>query len=54
MKGLIGIIFLVLDVIAIIDCLKSNKTAGKKALWIIVVLFVPLVGVILYYTVGRK
>ncbi len=54
MKGLIGLVILVLDVLAIIDVLKSNKDGGKKALWIILILVLPLAGLILYYLVGKK
>ena len=54
MKTLIGLVVLVLDIIAIMDCLKSDKDTGKKALWIILILFLPIVGLILYYLVGKK
>ena len=54
MKGLLGIIVLVLDILAIVDCVKSNKTNGQKALWIVVILILPLLGVILYYLIGKK
>jgi len=54
MGKLIGLIILVLDVLAIVDCVKSDKSTGKKALWIVLVLVLPLVGLILYYLVGKK
>ena len=54
MKGLLGIIILVLDVVAILDCIKSSKSTGKKALWVIVILVLPVVGLVLYYLMGRK
>jgi hypothetical protein len=54
MKGIIGLVILVLDIIAILDLLKSNKPGGQKALWIVLILLVPLVGLILYYLVGKK
>ena len=38
MKGLIGLIILVLDIVAILDCVKSDKTTGKKVLWVILIL----------------
>lgn len=31
MKALLGIVILVLDILAILDCLKSNKDAGEKS-----------------------
>ena len=54
MNNLIGLVILVLDIIAIIDVVKSNKDTGKKVLWIVLILILPLVGLILYYLVGRK
>ena len=55
MKGIIGLILLVLSILAIVDCVKSNKTGGKKALWIAIVLLLqPAIGVILYYLIGKK
>ena len=54
MRSLIGLVGLVLAIIAIVDCAKSNLETGKKALWIALILLLPLLGLILYYLVGRK
>jgi hypothetical protein len=54
MSGLIGIVVLVLDIIAIIDVLKSSADGGKKVLWILLILFLPLIGMILYFLLGKK
>ena len=54
MKGILGLIILVLDIIAIMDCVKSSKSNGQKALWIILILVLPVVGLILYYIIGKK
>lgn len=54
MQGILGIIILVLDILAIVDCVKSSKTTGQKALWIILILILPIVGLILYYLIGKK
>ena len=54
MRGLLGLVILVLDIIAIIDCVKSKMSVGKKVLWIILILILPLIGMILYFLVGRK
>ena len=54
MGGILGLIVFVLDVLAIVDCVKSGKDTGKKALWIILILVLPLVGLILYYFIGKK
>ena len=54
MNGILGLVILVLDIIVILDCVKSNKSSGHKALWIILILILPVVGLILYYLVGKK
>jgi len=54
MKGILGIIILVLDILAILDCVKSDKSGGQKALWIILILVLPIVGLVLYYLIGKK
>lgn len=54
MVGLLGLVVLVLDIIAIVDCLKSNADTVKKLLWILVILFLPLIGMLLYFLIGRK
>ena len=54
MGGLIGLVIFVLNVIAMIDALKSSLEAGKKVLWIGLILFLPVLGLILYYLLGRK
>ena len=54
MKGILGLIILVLDIIAILDCVKSDKSTGQKALWIIIILVLPAVGLIAYYLIGKK
>ena len=54
MKGILGFIILVLDILAILDCVKSSKRAGQKALWIILILVLPVVGLIAYYVIGKK
>ncbi|WP_297360344.1 PLDc N-terminal domain-containing protein [Acidiferrobacter sp.] len=52
--SLLGIVVVVLDVIAIISILLGSARVGHKVLWIVVVLLFPLVGMIVYYLVGRS
>jgi hypothetical protein len=54
MGRLISLLILVLDVVVIIDIIKSNKDSEKKILWIIAVVFLPVLGPILYYVIGKK
>lgn len=54
MGRLISLIIIVIDVVAIIDILKSSKDFEKKVLWMVVVILLPVLGPLLYYFVGRK
>lgn len=54
MGRLISFLILVIDIIVIIDIVKSSKDTEKKILWIIAVVFLPVLGPILYYFVGKK
>jgi len=48
------LLILVLDVIVILDILRSSKDSEKKILWVIAVIFLPVLGPILYYIIGKK
>jgi phospholipase D-like protein len=53
MYGLLGLVVLVLDIFAIVDCVKRNSDTGKIVLWVVLILFLPLLGMLLYFLVGR-
>lgn len=52
--GIVGLLVLVLDIIAILDAVQSSMDTGKKALWILLILILPVVGMILYFLIGKK
>lgn len=54
MNTILALVVLVLDIIAIIDVLKSSMATGKKVLWIILILVLPFVGMVLYFLIGKK
>ncbi|MBU0548900.1 MAG: PLD nuclease N-terminal domain-containing protein [Candidatus Omnitrophica bacterium] len=54
MQGILAVVIFLLDIIAIIDALKSSLETGKKVLWVILIFILPVVGLILYYLVGKK
>ena len=54
MGGILGLLILVLDIIAIVDVLKSSMDTGKRALWIILILVLPVIGMVLYFLIGKK
>ena len=52
--GIIGILVLIADIYAILKIAESSASTGKKALWIALVLVLPVIGVILWYLIGPK
>ena len=52
--SLVGAAVLFLDVLSILDVFKSGKDTEKKALWIVLILLLPLAGPLLYYLMGRR
>ena len=52
--SLFGILVLVLDLIAIVGVVLGSGTAGHKVLWTVVILIFPVVGMVLYYAIGRS
>lgn len=54
MDFLFGLVVLIANIWAIIDIVGSSKTIGMKFLWIALVLFLPVVGLLLYVIVGRN
>lgn len=41
-------------IIALVDILKNKFEGNDKIIWVLVVLFLNLLGAILYFTIGRK
>ncbi len=52
--GLFGLIILALDIWAIIKILQSGRSTGSKAVWIIVILLLPVLGLLLWLLFGRR
>ncbi|WP_280770097.1 PLD nuclease N-terminal domain-containing protein [Salipaludibacillus daqingensis] len=48
------ILSLVLMIVALIDCIKHDKTNGPQWIWILVIVFVNFFGPILYFLFGRR
>ena len=48
------IIQLILVVIALLDLKKRPGTRGPRWLWVVIILFVNLIGPILYFVVGKE
>lgn len=54
MTGILGLLVLVLDIVAIVDVLKSSMDTGKKTLWVVLIIFLPVIGMVLYFLLGNK
>ncbi|HYK72761.1 MAG TPA: PLD nuclease N-terminal domain-containing protein [Pseudoneobacillus sp.] len=50
----IFIIQFILILVAFIDLVRIEKTNGPKWLWAIIILFVNIIGPILYFVIGRR
>ena len=50
--GLFGLLVLVGDIFAIIKVLQSRSPDGKKILWILLIVILPLIGLIVWYFAG--
>ena len=54
-QSIIGIVVLVFFIWMLIDCIQNkNLDSTKKIIWVLVILFVPLLGPLIYYFVGRS
>jgi hypothetical protein len=54
MFQLFSLVILILDVIVMMEIWKSTKDMEKKILWTVAVIFLPVLGLIIYYFIGRK
>ena len=52
--GLLGLIWLVLVVYAVVKTVQSSAGTGAKVLWIVLILLFPLLGFILWLLLGPK
>ncbi len=46
--------FIALPLIALIDILRSEFTNYNKLIWLLVIIFLSILGVLLYFIIGRK
>jgi hypothetical protein len=51
-SGIFGVIIFVLDIYAVLKIVQSSESTGWKAVWIAVVLLLPVLGLILWFLFG--
>lgn len=52
--GFIGLIVLALDIWAFINILQSGAGTGSKVMWILLILFLPIIGFIIWLFAGPR
>jgi len=51
---ILGLLHLILFLIAAFEILTSKRPLLEKVLWLLLIFLLPLIGLIIYYLVGRK
>ena len=52
--SLMGLVVLLLDIIAIVSVIGGHSKPERKVLWTLAILLLPLIGMMLYYFLGRS
>lgn len=52
--GIGGILVLIADIWAILNVLQSGADNLKKAIWVVIILILPVAGVILWFFLGPR
>ncbi|MFK7857430.1 MAG: PLDc N-terminal domain-containing protein [Granulosicoccus sp.] len=53
-SGVLGFLWLIISVWAIVRTVQSSAGTGKKTLWIVLILVLPVLGVIGWFFLGPK
>lgn len=54
LNTIIGLLILAADIWAILNIFQSRESTGTKALWIVLVLVLPVLGLLIWYFAGPK
>lgn len=52
--GLFGLLVLAADLYALFSIFSSNETVGKKVVWTLLVLLLPLLGFVIWWLAGPR
>ena len=52
--SLLGAVILILDIFAIISVLLGSTSVLRKLMWISVIVVLPVIGMLLYFLIGRS
>ncbi len=48
-----GTVIVVLDILALVELAGSARSLGSKIIWALIIIFMPVLGLILYYFFAR-
>ena len=51
--GIIGTIIVILDILAILEIVGSDRSFGSKAIWSLIIVFFPVLGLLFYWFFGK-
>ena len=54
LSGIFGLLILIADIWAIVNIAQSGASTGKKVLWIVLVLVLPVLGLVLWFLLGPR
>lgn len=52
--GIFALLILIADIGAIIQIAQSKAASGNKALWIVLVLVLPVLGLVIWFMLGPR
>jgi len=52
--GIFGLLVLIADIWAIVYVFQSSASTGKKVVWIVLILLLPILGLILWLLLGPR
>jgi hypothetical protein len=52
--GLLGLLWLILTIYALVKIVQSDAGTGAKVIWIVLILLLPVLGLILWVLFGPK
>ena len=53
-NGVWGVLILIADIFAIINVVQARISTGKKALWVALIILLPVLGVLIWFFLGPR
>ncbi|WP_043307816.1 PLDc N-terminal domain-containing protein [Pseudomonas sp. ML96] len=54
LSSLVSLVIFALDIWAIINVIKSSAETGKKILWVLLIVLLPVIGLIIWALMGPR